>query len=212
MMLPLQDKSRDNSFQISPIGKFTIDEGQTLSFSVKIADGTTSNVVYSLGTNVPFGVKINPTTGLFSWTPTDTQGAKSYTFDIVAKRNSITDRQSVTITVNDVIKDKLTDTNTKPSDTLPTQDKPKEPVIPAPFVDKTKDPQSYVDRYNDETIYKKWFDDNYPQYSSIAQAVGYDESKTPQKEYGFCGTGTKLIGDVCTIIDAPKSAPWWKFW
>jgi len=49
--------------------------------------------------------------------------------------------------------------------------------IPAPFVDASKDPQSYVDRYNNEPSYKKWFDDNYPQYSSIYQAVGLDEPK-----------------------------------
>jgi len=39
------------------------------------------------------------------------------------------------------------------------------------FVDETKDPQSYVDRYNDETSYKEWFDENYPDYT-IEEAVG----------------------------------------
>jgi cytochrome c peroxidase len=50
-------------------------------------------------------------------------------------------------------------------------------VIPAPFVDESKDPQSYVDRYNNEPSYKKWFDDNYSEYSSIYQAVGLKEIK-----------------------------------
>jgi hypothetical protein len=44
----------------------------------------------------------------------------------------------------------------------------------APFVDKSKDPQSYIDRYNNEPTYKKWFDDNYPQYDTIEQAVGLE--------------------------------------
>jgi len=44
----------------------------------------------------------------------------------------------------------------------------------ASFVDKTKDPQHYVDRYNNEPSYKKWFDDNFPQYDSIEQAVGLE--------------------------------------
>ena len=35
---------------------------------------------------------------------TDSHGGKSYTFDIVAKSASMTDRQSVTITVNNVHK------------------------------------------------------------------------------------------------------------
>jgi len=41
----------------------------------------------------------------------------------------------------------------------------------ASFVDKTKDPQSYVDRYNNEASYKEWFDENYPDYT-IHEAVG----------------------------------------
>ena len=42
------------------------------------------------------------------------------------------------------------------------------------FVDREKDPQSYIDRYNNEPSYKKWFDDNYPEYDSIEQAVGLE--------------------------------------
>ncbi len=42
----------------------------------------------------------------------------------------------------------------------------------ASFVDETKDPQYYIDRYNNEIIYKEWFDDNYSEYSSIYEAVG----------------------------------------
>jgi len=45
------------------------------------------------------------------------------------------------------------------------------------FVDKSKDPKSYIDRYNNEPEYKKWFDDNYPQYDSIEQAVGLELTK-----------------------------------
>ena len=39
------------------------------------------------------------------------------------------------------------------------------------FVDETKDPQSYIDRYNNEESYKEWFDENYPDYT-IEEAVG----------------------------------------
>ena len=45
----------------------------------------------------------------------------------------------------------------------------------ASFVDQTKDPQHYIDRYNNEPTYKEWFDENYPQYSSIYDAVGLEE-------------------------------------
>ena len=41
----------------------------------------------------PTGAKINSSTGLFTWTPTNSQGAKSYVFDIVVKKDSMVDRQ-----------------------------------------------------------------------------------------------------------------------
>ena len=44
--------------------------------------------------------------------------------------------------------------------------------IPASFVDPSKDPQIYVDRYNNDQDYKKWFDENYSKYESIYHAVG----------------------------------------
>ena len=47
--------------------------------------------------------------------------------------------------------------------------------IPAHFVDESKSPQSYVDRYYNEINYKEWFDTYYSQYSSIYEAVGLEE-------------------------------------
>ena len=81
-----------------------------------------------------------------------------------------------------------------------------------------------VDRYNNEATYKKWFDDNFPEYDSIYQAVGLDEPKVDdveepkvvEKKFGICGPGTKLIEGICTIVDKSvvKSVvkPWWQFW
>jgi len=55
-----------------------------------------------------------------------------------------------------------------------------EPTTPKPkprpsFVDPEKDPHYYIDRYNNEAIYKEWFDENYPDYT-IKEAVGIPES------------------------------------
>jgi hypothetical protein len=65
-----------------------------------------------------------------------------------------------------------------------------EPLGIASFVDTSKDPQHYIDRYNNEPAYKEWFDENYSQHSSIYEAVGLveplgiasfvDTSKDPQ--------------------------------
>ena len=43
------------------------------------------------------------------------------------------------------------------------------------FVDKSKDPQHYIDRYYNEISYKEWFDRNYPEIT-IEEAVGYEET------------------------------------
>lgn len=42
----------------------------------------------------------------------------------------------------------------------------------ASFVDRNKDPQYYLDRYYNESVYKSWFDRNYPDLT-IEEAVGY---------------------------------------
>jgi hypothetical protein len=49
----------------------------------------------------------------------------------------------------------------------------------ADFVDQTKDPQYYLDRYYNEPDYKSWFDRNYPDLS-IEKAVGYDIQVKPE--------------------------------
>jgi len=86
-----------------------------------------------------------------------------------------------------------------------------EPLGIASFVDQMKDPQHYIDRYNNEEAYKEWFDSNYSQYSSIYQAVGLDEptpepviestpepviESTPEPN---CGTGTIEKDGKCVV-------------
>ncbi len=92
----------------------------------------------------------------------------------------------------------------------------------ASFVDTSKDPQHYIDRYNNEPSYKEWFDDNYPQYSSIYDAVGLWELTTeyveePTTQYVeepvdelkiTCGTGTIENKDgVCVAQPTATSIP-----
>ena len=159
------------TIQLRPIGNLTIDEGKTLSFTAFLTDSAQSGVTFSLEKNPPAGAKIDTNTGLFTWTPSNTHGAKSYVFDIVAKKDTTSSRQTVTIFVNDI---PSTDSTNKPEPQPEPQ--PKDLGI-ASFVDKTKDPQYYVDRYNNEPTYKEWFDTNYPEYSSIYEAVGLEAPK-----------------------------------
>ncbi len=97
---------------------------------------------------------------------------------------------------------------------------PKTLSVPASFVDKTKDPQSYVDMYNSEPSYKKWFDDNFAEYESIYQAVGLNpdevseepepiastsqippSSKFPHSSDDCLGNARCIIGKVTKVID-----------
>jgi len=50
----------------------------------------------------------------------------------------------------------------------------------ASFVDPTKDKQHYIDRYNSESAYKKWFDTNFPDIT-IEEAVGLTKIIEEQK-------------------------------
>ena len=79
----------------------------------------------------------------------------------------------------------------------------------ASFVDPTKDPQSYVDRYNNEPKYKEWFDENYSEYSSIYEAVGLEEptpEPTPEPTSESCGSGTELVNGICQVIKTEKTS------
>ncbi len=194
---------KSTNIQISPLGKLTIDEGKLLLFTVKLVDNSVKDVVFSLN-NPPAGAKIISNTGVFSWTPTSSDGGKTYTLEVVAKKDGIVDSETITITVNDIL-------TSQPEPQPEPTDEPKELGI-ASFVDETKDPQSYVDRYNKEATYKKWFDENFAEYDSIYQAVGLEEPKVKEKKFGICGPGTKLIDGVCTIIKKPVMKPWWQFW
>ncbi len=89
------------------------------------------------------------------------------------------------------------------------------PVTPTPeptplgiasFVDQSKDPQHYIDRYNNELKYKEWFDENYPQYSSIYEAVGLEEpivEYVPEPIVEITSTpicATELVNGICPVI------------
>ncbi|HUU49295.1 MAG TPA: fibronectin type III domain-containing protein, partial [Nitrosopumilaceae archaeon] len=155
--------------EIKPLGTFSIDEDKKLTFVVATTE-TLDNVSFSLSTNAPSRAVIGSGSGSFTWTPSNAQ-IGTYTFDIIARSGSLQDTESVTITVNE-----KTDSNPEPPSEEP-KDEPKEPTElgMAAFVDPNKDPQSYVDRYNNEPSYKEWFDENYSEYDSIYQAVGLKE-------------------------------------
>ncbi len=61
------------------------------------------------------------------------------------------------------------------------------------FPDPTKDPQSYVERYNSEAAFKSWFDNNFPG-KTIYEVVGVPEPEPAELQ---CGAGTHVEKGVC---------------
>jgi len=161
----------DYVLELKEIENKQVDEAGKLSFIASVTDSTIEEIEYSLEKH-PSGATINKNTGAFSWTPTYTQSG-GYIFDIVVKVGPLEDRETITVTVSDKSEPAQTTSEPKPVETT---SESKELGI-APFVDKSKNPQSYVDRYNNESRYKEWFDVSYSEYSSIYEAVGLDAPK-----------------------------------
>lgn len=62
----------------------------------------------------------------------------------------------------------------------------------ADFVDSTKEPQHYLDRYYNEPSYKLWFDRNYPALT-IEEAVGYTSTAKSAIDRSYENIGNTII-------------------
>jgi len=173
--------------ELDHIRNKAVDEGKELRFRATISDPAIDVEEYSLGANSPAGAVIDPETGRFSWTPTEAQGPGSYLVDIVVRAGISEDVQTITITVNEA-DDPVVASQPEPAqpgNAESNAQKPSpEPAQPdgedlglAAFVDIEKDPRHYVDRYLGEQAYREWFDDNFPEYGSIHEAVGLPAPK-----------------------------------
>ncbi len=193
----------DFVLKLNTITDQIVEEKKTVTFTATLTESL-ADAVFSLEKNPPVGASIDSKTGKFLWTPTESQGPATYVFDIVVKKGAVEDRKTLKITV--------TEPATPISQSEPKSEpepEPEEPEIEEPesteiglasFVDPTRDPQSYVDRYNNEPSYKKWFDENFPDMT-IYDAVGLEESEIKEPESGQCGSGTDLVDGICTIVD-----------
>jgi len=199
----------DFVLELNSIADRIIEVEKTVTFTASLKDDSISNVIFSLN-NEPSGATIDQNSGKFVWTPSKSHGNiqdVKYNFDIIASKGDQEDIENITIIVKKAYIEP--EIKTSPSSSKPENEKENiEKQIDnktASFVDVTKDPQSYVDRYNNEPKYKEWFDESYPQYSSIYQAVGIEEPIVIEPEFGECGTGTKLVEGKCEIIESKKT-------
>ena len=177
----------DTILQLDTITDKTVEVGKTITFTASITDSSIEDAVFSIS-NYSMGATIDPSSGKFIWTPSKAYGGvqdRQYYFEVIVKEGAQEDRETFIITV----KQSHVEPEKQP-EPRPTIQSKESLEIPAPFVDEAKDPQSYVDRYNNEETYKEWFDDNYSEYESIYDAVGLeapkelapfvDETKDPQ--------------------------------
>jgi hypothetical protein len=172
--------------QLNSIQDNIVEVERTITFTASITDSSIINAVYTLE-DAPISATIDPVTGKFVWTPSKSYGSFEdviYNFDIIVTVGDKEDRENISITVKKAFDEPVVEPKVEPvvePKVEPVVEPKVEPVVEptksivASFVDQTKDPQSYVDRYNNEPTYKEWFDENYSQYSSIYEAVGLEE-------------------------------------
>lgn len=90
---------------LAGIAPQTIDEKTLLQFNNSTSDPENDQLTFSLEPGAPLGAEINPTNGVFTWTPGEAQGPDTNTITIRVSDNgspSLTATQTFTVTVNEV--------------------------------------------------------------------------------------------------------------
>ena len=70
---------------LAAIPEQSVNEGELLAFTIQATDPDlpAQRLTFTLGGGAPDGASINPTNGLFTWTPTEAQGPNSYFFAVI---------------------------------------------------------------------------------------------------------------------------------
>ena len=92
---------------LAPIGSKGVPEGTLLSFTATATDADLppNTLTYSLDAGAPSGAGIDPSTGLFTWTPTEAQGPGVYPVTVRVTDNGgppLDDYETIQITVAEV--------------------------------------------------------------------------------------------------------------
>ncbi len=85
----------------------SLNEGELLTFNIPASDSDlpAQTLTYSLGAGAPEGVTIDPASGVFTWTPSESQGPGVYQLGVIVTDDGTpasSDAQSFVVTVNEV--------------------------------------------------------------------------------------------------------------
>lgn len=86
---------------VNPIPDQVVDELTTLTFTATASDPDGQLLTFSLQ-NAPYGASMNPTSGVFTWTPNEEQGSGVYDVNVVVSDGFVISSETVMIIVNDV--------------------------------------------------------------------------------------------------------------
>ncbi|MBI4597804.1 MAG: S8 family serine peptidase [Candidatus Omnitrophica bacterium] len=183
---------------LNPIGNKTIDEGQPFSMTLTASDPDGNSLTF-IGTNLPTGSTLNPTTGLFSWTPAFNQsGTYGITFT-VKDPGGLLDFESITIVVKNVnnraptlgtVSNKTVNEGQVLSFTLSASDPDQDPLT------YTMSPTPQGASLNAATGLFSWT-------PGFRQAGTYPVTFTAKDPFGLSATQTTTI----TVVDIPNQAP-----
>jgi hypothetical protein len=92
---------------LATIGNKNVNELDTLAFTASATDADipAQTLTFSLDAGYPTGASINPSTGAFTWIPTEDQGPGSYPITVRVTDNGSPvqdDHETITVTVNEV--------------------------------------------------------------------------------------------------------------
>jgi hypothetical protein len=95
---------------LAPIPNYTINEGQLLTFTNQTTDPDLPPnwLTFSLRAPVPAGAAVNPTNGIFTWRPNETQGPSTNHLAVMVSDNGLSGRsatQQFVVIVRDVLSD-----------------------------------------------------------------------------------------------------------
>jgi len=94
---------KNNAPVLDPVGDRSVDEGETLGFTLSAADpDLPAQTLTFSAEGLPAGATLNSESGAFSWTPTEAQGPGDYTVTFRVSDGFASDAETVEISVAEI--------------------------------------------------------------------------------------------------------------